>query len=367
MVSIEQNVDACQRIALINPTKFLGNLLIAGGLLQALAADSRRRDVQLLLVLDQRYRPLLEQAFEGVEFVWYPRSELLRPGHPRAWRAWWRCIRRIRAFGADLAFPIEDDSVAHQLTRLSGARRRVASSTERHPFGFHEVLAVRRDGRRTPESHIWFSYREVLERLGLAAALPEDPCYIRLPEIEPACVPEPDGEAVPGPGTGRMARIVLHAGATKDYKMWPLAHFAGLAKALVKRGNRVILIGAGRVDAEANRTIMAQAGGAARGMVDLCGRLSLPELAGLLRDADAVVGNDSGPMHLAGAVGTPGVVVFGPTDTKLWHPLAESVHMVENRAACDPRCRRRVCYREYACLQGITPADVLDRLPAGPI
>ncbi|MEX1197026.1 MAG: glycosyltransferase family 9 protein [Pseudohongiellaceae bacterium] len=367
MVPIEQNADTCQRIALINPTKFLGNLLIAGGLIQALAADCRRRDVQLLLVLDQRYRPLLERAFDAVEFVWYPRSELLRPGQPNAWKAWWRCVRRIRAFRADLAFPIEDDSVAHQLTRLSGARRRVASSAERHPFGFHEVLPVPRSGRRPPESHIWFSYRDVLERLDLAGALPVAPCYIRLPDFESAGVNGPESSTIPYPDVDRGSGIVLHAGATKNYKKWPLAYFAELAKMLLERGDRVFLIGAGRSDAEVNRAIIEQVGEAARGVVDLCDRLSLPQLTGLLRNVDAVVGNDSGPMHLAGAVGTPGVVIFGPTDTALWHPLVESVQMVENRGACDPRCRRRVCHRQYACLQGITPADVLDRLPVRPI
>lgn len=364
---VSQNIDACQRIALINPTKFLGNLLIAGGLIQALAADCRRRDVALLLVLDQRYRSLLENAFEGVEFVWYPRSELARPGRPRAWRAWWHCVRRIRAFRADLAFPIEDDSVAHELTRLSGARYRVASSTKRHPFGFHQVLPVRRAGRRHPGTHIWFSYREVLERLGLAGTLPVEPGYVHLPDFV-----SPGISALEGlPGGSRdgdcPGRVVLHAGATKEYKRWPVTHFAELAKVLVERGHQVVLIGAGGADAVANRAIMSQAGDAARNIIDLCDRLSLPELAGLLRGVDAVVGNDSGPMHLAGASGAPGVVVFGPTDTGLWHPLSESVCLVENRKACDPRCQRRECYRRYACLQGITPADVLDRLPAARI
>jgi heptosyltransferase-3 len=354
--SIEQHVGACQRIALINPTKFLGNLLIAGGLIQALAAECRRRNVVLLLVLDQRYRPLLETAFDGVEFVWYPRSRLKRPGHPRAWRAWWRCIRAIRAFRADLAFPLEDDSVAHQLIRLSGARLRVGASSERHPFGFHEVLPVQREGRQPSCSQIWFGYREVLERLGLAGALPAKPGYIRLP----AFPSPPELTAV----DGQRPVIVLHAGATKRYKMWPLAHFAELAMALVARGYRVVLVGAGPTDAAANRDIMERAGAAAQGMTDLCDRLSLPELAGLLGGADAVIGNDSGPMHLAGAAGARGVVVFGPTDTALWHPLTDSIRMVENRGACDPRCRRRVCYRDYACLQGIKPSDVLDRLPA---
>lgn len=365
MVSIAHSVDACQRIALINPTKFLGNLLIAGDLIQALARECRRRDVSLLLVLDHRYRALLEPAFRDTGMVWYPREVLKRPGDPRAWAAWWRCLYRIRTFRADLAFPVEDDSVAHQLTRLSGARHRVATSTERHPLGFHEVLDVPRGGRRPPDSHMWFSYRDVLERLGLAGTLPDRPAYIRLPSY----AGEAGGQGLADPDRERQQRpvVALHAGATKTYKMWPLTCFSELAVALVDRGYRLVLIGAGKSDAAANLAIREGAGSAKQFIEDLCDRLTLPQLAGLLRSVEAVVGNDSGPMHLAGAVGARGVVVFGPTDMALWHPLSDSIRMVENRRACDPRCRRRVCFRNYACLRGISPGDVLDSLPLRPL
>ncbi|MGM0634309.1 MAG: glycosyltransferase family 9 protein, partial [Pseudomonadota bacterium] len=219
-----------RRVVLVNPTKFLGNLMIAGRLLQTFADQCRRNDVELLLVLDRRYRALLDPALPGVRVVWYPRDALVPARRPGAWKAWWLCVRAIRRFRADLAFPIEDDSVAHQLTRLSGARHRVGNSRARSSLGLHEVVPVQRSDRPIRQRHVWFAYREVFERLGMAASLPEQPCYMHLPVSEP---PGSDAllERLATMGVRSLAGcVVLHAGATKRYKMWPVAHFTELAR-----------------------------------------------------------------------------------------------------------------------------------------
>lgn len=354
-----------QRVALVNPTKFLGNLMIAGRLLQSFAQECQRNDVELLLVLDLRYRALLEPALPGARLVWYPRDALVSARRPEAWKAWWLCVRAIRRFRADLAFPIEDDSVAHQLTRLSRARHRIGNSKARSSLGLHEVVPVPRSDRQIQRRHVWFAYREVFERLGLAANLPERPCYMRLP-VSAMSGSKALLERLASMGVHTPSQcVVLHAGATKRYKMWPVTHFMELARLLLAQGRDVVLIGAGEVDACVNRSILSGLQGQARQPVDLVDRLSLPELACLFRHVRAVVGNDSGPMHLAGASGAAGLVIFGPTDGGLWHPLSESIRMIDNHDACDPRCRRRTCYREYACLRGITPQRVLDRLVRG--
>lgn len=367
MTAADEHSCSAKRIALVNPTKFLGNLLIAGGLIQALARECDRRDVSLLLVLDHRYRVLVEPALAGVRIIWYPRDRLKSPWKPKAWLSWLRCVRSIRAFGAELAFPIEEDAVAHQLTRLSGARFRVGSSTARNPSGFHRVLSIPRSDRASPDSHVWFSYFDIFQQLGLSDMLPTAPLYMALPR----CTGSQSSALQDRLGSigvsWRSVRVVLHAGGSKEYKMWPIKHFISLAQALVNRGCQVLLIGSGQSDAITNRAIRAGLHCDEQQVIDLCDQVSLSELAELFRRVRAVVGNDSGPMHLAGAVGASGVVIFGPTDIRLWHPLTETIQVVENRSACDPRCLRRMCYREYACLHRIVPEAVLDRLKAVPI
>lgn len=348
---------ALRRIALVNPTKFLGNLLIAGGLIQQFAAVCRQRDIALLLVIDERYRTLLQHAFPGVELVCYPRHVLQRPARPAAWRAFAACVARIRAFRADLAFTLDEDSVAHRLTHLSGAAWRVSSTPARYHMGFHAVLPVERSGR-----HAWFSYREVFERLGLADGLPTRPCYLNLsaPPLDKELRQSLDAS---GQGAQRPLAI-LHAGATKTYKMWPASYYAELAGLLLDYGYQVALIGAGQRESDINQRIMAQVrrGRSNEAAIDLCDRLDLVQLAAVLGQATCVAGNDSGPVHLAAALGVPGAVIFGPTDQTLWRPLSTGMQVVENTAACDPRCRRGLCLRDHACLRGIMPDTVFSLL-----
>lgn len=159
-----------QRIALINPTKFLGNLLLAGGLMQVFCQACRQQGTALLIVLDESFRELFADAFPGAEVVYYPRRSLNRGVSLNGIRLWVDCVRQIRAFDADLAFTIEEDSVCHRLTHMSGARRKISSTVHRYHRGFDLVLDIPRRGRTAGQESIWYSYREVFSALGLGGA-----------------------------------------------------------------------------------------------------------------------------------------------------------------------------------------------------
>lgn len=356
-----------RRIALINPTKFLGNLLLAGGFIQHLSQWCESRGIELLVVLDESFRELVAPALPGVNLVYYPRKALL-PG-ASAWqavRAYWQCVRQIRAFQADLAFTIEEDSVCHRLTHFSGAAHKVSSTSHRYHVGFDQVLDIPRSGRSAQEAHIWHSFRDVFQALELP--VPPRPAYMTLPERMPS-------EAL-------LARLsvlglnlqeplaVLHAGASKVYKKWPIEHFVELATSMRVRGYQLALIGAGKADAEVNTRIMEVLVGAPSPTVvsplpvcvDLCNRLSLAELSALLGAADVMVGNDSGPSHLASALGLKGAVIFGPTDLDVWRPLGPQTEVLERKSACAADCTRHHCRSGYACLSTLTPDMVILRL-----
>lgn len=118
--------------------------------------------------------------------------------------------------------------------------------------------------------------------------------------------------------------IVLHPGGAVNpgshllAKRWPPDRFAGLADRLVNRfGATVILVG-GPTDREAVETVRRLA---RQCLVDWSGQLSWKELAGLLAVADLFVGNDTGAGHLAAAVGTATVSIFGPTSPLRYRPL----------------------------------------------
>ncbi|MEX0738403.1 MAG: glycosyltransferase family 9 protein [Pseudohongiella sp.] len=347
------------RIALINPTKFLGNLLLAGGLMQSLCRSCQQQGVELLIVLDESFRDLFAGALPGARLVYYPRRALSRGFTLTGARRWLECVSQIRAFAADLAFTIEEDSVCHRLTHLSGARRKVSSTVHRYHFGFDQVLDIPRSGRTPGEGSIWYSFRDVFAALKLPvdANKSGEPGYVRLSP------PAPDPQLLARltlsgfTATGRVA--VLHAGASKNYKKWPEQHFVALGSALIQQGYEVVLIGAGALDAEVNQRITQALANSAQVCVDLCNKVSLAELASLLGLVDIIIGNDSGPSHLASALGVRGVVIFGPTDLAIWGPLGGQTTALQHKQACAPDCSRHHCDRRYACLDSITPQQVL--------
>lgn len=118
--------------------------------------------------------------------------------------------------------------------------------------------------------------------------------------------------------------VVLHPGSGGRYKCWPPPHFAKLIHRLHQCGNQVALLYGPAEEAlilELKNQIPPS-----------CATLhppGLPELAGLLEGADLFIGNDSGPTHIAAALGTPTIALFGPTNPRIWGPRGGRVHIIQ--------------------------------------
>ncbi|MCX5493655.1 lipopolysaccharide heptosyltransferase II [Kaistia dalseonensis] len=137
-------------------------------------------------------------------------------------------------------------------------------------------------------------------------------------------------------------------------KRWPAEKFAGLARLAHGRGYRVRLFGGPK-----DRAITAEIADKAGVPVDdLAGRTSLVEAATLLSACDVVVSNDSGLMHVAGALDRPLVVLYGSSSEKMTPPTAPNAEVVSLDLSCRP-CHKRVCpLGTLACLEGIDPVTV---------
>ena len=162
-------------------------------------------------------------------------------------------------------------------------------------------------------------------------------------------------------GAFAAAHVASFANAAKR---WELARFAAVFDELAtRRGLTVVLLGsAGEKVVNGEAATLAKK---AR-VFDLSGATSLPEALGILAEAAVFLGNDSGLAHLAGAAGTPSVVVFGPTDpeaTRPWDGKRKDgkpvrLALVRRRTLCAP-CRFDVCPIDHACMEGVRPEDVL--------
>jgi heptosyltransferase-3 len=136
--------------------------------------------------------------------------------------------------------------------------------------------------------------------------------------------------------------VVIHPGSIMSTKRWEPKRFAQVARDLAARGWTIVVTAgpgeeafAGQVAREIDRSVI------------LLG-LTIPELAELLRGARLYLGNDSGPMHLAAAVGTPTVAVWGSSDSRRWSPWSVEHRVVQNPFECNP-CPG------YRCLVAPTP------------
>ncbi len=123
------------------------------------------------------------------------------------------------------------------------------------------------------------------------------------------------------PDDGRPL-VAIHPGATDPRRRWPTGHFAVVGDALAAAGARVALVGA----AEEGSLTAAVGGAMAAPVADLAGALTLGGLAGLLARCRVVLGNDSGPLHLAAAVGAPTVGVYWGPNLIHYGPLTRATH-----------------------------------------
>ena len=132
-------------------------------------------------------------------------------------------------------------------------------------------------------------------------------------------------------------------------KQWPAERFALLSRWWVETtGGAVAVVGT-----EKERRAAESVGKGCEGIVNLVGQTPLHDLMSVFATAAAVVANDSGAMHLAAAIGTPGVAIFGSTDPVATGPLGAPWIVLSSKTECSP-CFRRECphtaERRYACL-----------------
>jgi len=205
--------------------------------------------------------------------------------------------------------------------------------------------------RVTPQTE---RYAELARALGAEVREP----FAELP-LSPAA--ERRAEMVLG-GIGGPFLIAFAPGARWPTKRWPAEHFARLISETAARGFECLLIG-GAEDAATNAEAAALSRSAP---LDLTGSLSIIESAAVLKRCRALVTNDSAPLHLAEAVGTPVIAFFGPTVREFgYYPRLRDSRALETKLPCRPCSRngKRSCpYGTKECLMSIEPETTVEVL-----
>ncbi len=159
---------------------------------------------------------------------------------------------------------------------------------------------------------------------------------------------------------GGVSLLALCAGA--EYggaKRWPAEYFAAVAQHWIAQGGQVILLGSGK-DAPVTAQITSSVNNPA--CVDLAGKTSLQEVMALLAVADQVVSNDSGLMHVAAAVNTPVIALYGSSDPTYTPPLNDSARILSLGLECSPCFKRECPLQHLDCLRKLEPQQVISLL-----
>ncbi len=161
-------------------------------------------------------------------------------------------------------------------------------------------------------------------------------------------------------GIGTAKLLVIAPGTIWETKEWRSDGFAEVARHfLQQQGFAVVLIGSAR-----ERSVCAKVEKLAPGVVNLAGETSVSEVAALIRHATLCLTNDSGPMHLAVALGRPVVSVFGPTDPIWIGPYRRDGAVLQATLPCSPCYLRQLsrCAHDHACMREISAAAVIERM-----
>lgn len=138
-------------------------------------------------------------------------------------------------------------------------------------------------------------------------------------------------------------------------KCWPPERFRALALCLLQEGY-VVFFG----DASTYSLVKEICNGLPEQVMNLAGVTSLRELAGIIKNCNLLITNDSGPMHIAAAFGTPLIALFGSTDGEITGPYDMPEAMIDKRVPCSP-CFKRVCPIDFRCMQEILVEEVAEK------
>jgi heptosyltransferase I len=153
--------------------------------------------------------------------------------------------------------------------------------------------------------------------------------------------------------------IALQPGARWLNKRWPAEHFAELTRRLAGKHAAVRFAVLGGKDDQPLAETVCRA--APERCVNLAGQTSLPEMVEWLRRCELMVTNDTGPMHVAAALGKPVVGVFGPTEPRRTGPYHQLERVVQHQLPCVPCLKSRCAWPQpMECLKAISPTTVFD-------
>ncbi len=313
------------------------------------ALKSFRPDLRIATLLEAPYAELYA-ADPQIEAIPLPRSDRDRRS---SLAARLKVIGEIRRRNFAAVINLHGGPTSAQLTFLSGARHRVGAGHFRNRYAYNlrippaEEILGRKDLHTVEYQFGQFKW------LGLPGAEPDPTRLYVAPQFRQSAF-----AALRSSGVDPEKPYVALAPTNEFYtKRWPPERYAAVADALVARGFQIVMTGA--PTAEQRAQLAGVQAASKRRLAALTG-LSVGELVAVIAGAKLFVGNDSGPAHIAAAVKTPLVALFGPASAVRWRPWRAPSVLVQNYFPCNP-CAMYTCeaFDRPECILSITVDQVM--------
>jgi heptosyltransferase II len=329
---------------LVRATNWVGDAIMA---LPALRAVRRRFAEARISVVA---RPYVADIYRGQQIC----DELVRydlKGLHAGLRGRARLAQELRAQKFDVALLLQNAFDAAWLTWRAGIPERIGYARGGRSLLLTKRIAVPKRGEIP--AHEQFYYLELVRRAGWIDSLPSE-SFVRLT----VCAEDQArAEAILRSSGARpgVARIAIGAGASYgSAKCWPPERFAGFVNRFRQHTDADVIFFGTAAEQKVSEAITAEINGPS---ISLVGTTAIADLPALLSLCQLFVGNDSGAMHVAAAVGLPVVAIFGPTDPNGTAPITPRCTVVQEKPYCSP-CFLRRCPIDHRCMTRVMPEAV---------
>ena len=281
--------------------------------------------------------------------ILFPRRQLVGKTGSRT-RSLKEFVRELRRERFDTVLDFHGIFKSGVLALLSGAKERI---------GFHR--------RYTKEFNFLLMNRAVVppgkkinrfeRNVSLVESLGAAPSNLDVEIVVPDEVKRRVGELLQ-PFDRDKPLVAIHPTTSRPFKLWDSRNYAKVADKLLTDGVAQVLITCGPGERDAAEQVVAQMQSPPPPLVELG---SLREYAWLVKQADLYFGGDTGPMHIASAMGTPIVAIFGPTDPAVNAPYRQPHRVLYKDLSCSP-CKERRCSPNLECMTAITVEEAYDAI-----
>ena len=272
-------------------------------------------------------------------------------GEHRGWSGRHRLISDLCSRRFDVALLLQNAFDAAWLAWRAHIPQRIGYARDARSVLLTKAISVPKPGEIPP--HEKFYYLELVRRAGWLDALPQvDHIVLQVSDSARRLAAQFLIDAGARP---HARRVAIGAGASYgSAKCWPPERFAEWANRFLAQNDADVILFGTAAETPVSNDIVANMD---RKPIDLTGKTAIADFPALLSQCHLFLGNDSGAMHVAAAVGLPVVAVFGPTDPFGTAPVTPRCTIVQQRPYCSP-CFLRRCPTDHRCMKQVTPEMV---------